>query len=580
MAESEDQVEITRIGGSVQALGSNERSEPQENEGRDKSSSKLTELTYCFSSYQAILPPVSITMILSALTVVVINDAATIQAGQAVYAQTYEAFNANQGGNGQKLAASLGNTFIIVLVVCAMTFVVVLLYKYNCMKILMGYMIIATFVLLAYFTGSMWYTAINIYNMGIDKISFCWILYNYAVVGTAAIFYGRGMPKYVTQGYLITSSVALAWKLSYFSAWTAWTLLVMLALYDLFAVLTPCGPLRWLVSLMSRSDAPELPSLLYEASLPENVRRPNRRSEEEAGREPPRQGGGGGGEVPNQQPTQNPGANESVPNDEDLGSSVQLSPTPIVSVQEEVAASVLDVRSENPAPVSDEGQVEADSTFPPETERSENVESITDSPPPPDRSEDREIDTESMETGKVPLALAKIYKLRVLDDNGVLQSRHNQDRQRIFTPEEIRSTTWTARQLRTEVTVFFPRRGGRIERSSTTERGQDPRYIVYARNGEVLRTFTVNRSGEVFQVVKKENAKDPKDNSIKLGLVSPVKPDETTEHICYFERANFTCREILSSILFWFPRLRNMDSLPLQRVCWLFSQVSWLLLSS
>ena len=56
----------------------------------------------------------------------------------------------------------------------------------------------------------------------------------------------------------------------------AWALLVMLALYDLCAVLTPCGPLKALVKLMSKDDAPDMPGLLYEARLPANATRPGR----------------------------------------------------------------------------------------------------------------------------------------------------------------------------------------------------------------------------------------------------------------------------------------------------------------
>ena len=56
-------------------------------------------------------------------------------------------------------------------------------------------------------------------------------------------------------------ALKVAWQLSYFNEWMAWALLIMLALYDLFAVLTPCGPLKALVKLMSKDDAPSMPGV-------------------------------------------------------------------------------------------------------------------------------------------------------------------------------------------------------------------------------------------------------------------------------------------------------------------------------
>lgn len=88
------------------------------------------------------------------------------------------------------------------------------------------------------------------------------------MVGVTAIFYQKGIPPFITQWYLIASSVIIAWQLSHFDTISTWTLLIMLALYDLCAVLTPCGPLKALVNLMSDEDSPEMPGLLYEAQIP------------------------------------------------------------------------------------------------------------------------------------------------------------------------------------------------------------------------------------------------------------------------------------------------------------------------
>jgi len=244
------------------------------NDEKDKGIS-LQELIYGASSFYAVMKPVSVTMILAALSVIYINTDATKAAGERALEQTYQVFSISEE---QTKATSLGlglvNALIIVSAIGGMTFVIVLLYKYRCMKILIGYMIVASTMLLGFLGGQMFITAINKYQLAIDQISFYATLFNFAIVGTIAIFYMKGVPTYITQAYLVATSVIVGWQLSYFNAWMAWCLLIMLAFYDLCAVLTPCGPLKALVGLMSKDDAPDMPGLLYEARLPENAGRP------------------------------------------------------------------------------------------------------------------------------------------------------------------------------------------------------------------------------------------------------------------------------------------------------------------
>lgn len=122
-------------------------------------------------------------------------------------------------------------------------------------------------------------TVLNRLEIPFDIYSFVFIVYNFAIVGIYSIFFGDGIPKIVTQGYLICTSVLLSWQLSRFDEWTTWSLLFFLALYDLFAVLTPCGPLNALVSLMQQRPNEQVPGLLYETSviLPSNSVRINNR---------------------------------------------------------------------------------------------------------------------------------------------------------------------------------------------------------------------------------------------------------------------------------------------------------------
>lgn len=234
----------------------------------------LQELLYSSSSFYAIVVPVSVTMILSALAVVFINNETTLEQGAESMAAAYQYFDTSGASTFGTLMLSLLNGLIMVSVIGAMTFVIVLLYKYKYMWCLIGYMMFASTSLLGFLGGNMWYTAIQIYNLPVDKFTFVMALWNFAAVGVLAVFYGKGVPKFLTQTYLIFTSVILAWHLSFFDDVMAWSLLFMLALYDLCAVLTPWGPLKALVNLMSEEDAPEMPGLLYEAQLPAEARRP------------------------------------------------------------------------------------------------------------------------------------------------------------------------------------------------------------------------------------------------------------------------------------------------------------------
>jgi presenilin 1 len=214
-------------------------------------------------------------MVLSALAVVHINNDETLEQGAQEMADAYQMWKIDDSASMMyNVAMSLANGLVMVTVICMMTFVIVLLYRFECMKCLIGYMMLCSTSLLGFLGGHMYWVAIQIYGLPVDKLSYFVGLWNFAVVGIVAIFVGKGVPKFITQGYLICTSVILAWHLDYFDEYTTWAFLLMLALYDLCAVLTPCGPLKALVNLMSRDNAPEMPGLLYEADLPAEARRP------------------------------------------------------------------------------------------------------------------------------------------------------------------------------------------------------------------------------------------------------------------------------------------------------------------
>lgn len=438
-----------------------EENDEEEDEDDDDSYEEremtLQELMYSSSSFYAIVVPVSVTMILSALAVVYINNEETLADGAATMAEAYQYFDTTNAGTFSTLLLSLLNGLIMVTVIGMMTFVIVLLYKYNCMWLLIGYMMFASTSLLGFLGGHIWYVAIQIYSLPVDKMTYFLVLWNFAAVGILSIFYGKGVPKFVSQGYLICTSVILAWHLSFFDDVMAWSLLFMLAIYDLCAVLTPCGPLKALVNLMSRENAPEMPGLLYEADLPPEARRPG---------------------VPSSRSTTSATTS---------GSSIN-------------AASVSESRSEAETN-------EAGSTTATEGPRME-----------------------------LPLAVAQVYNLSVLDlpaksqrifncssDNGsgAASSKRplldgNTDSPSFDIPE-----TPSRKQLQADVIVQLPLSGGRIER---IHRKGKTVFLERNRHGDPKRILWVDRQGRVFAESSEYGLDGDDDddgggrNSIRLGL--------------------------------------------------------------
>jgi len=224
-------------------------------------------------SFVTLISPVFTTMVLASLAVVYINDGAnggTTYQGLTTLPVIYK--EDGTGTTGEQLGHALVNALLIVGIVIGFTTLLVVLYYYKCMKIIIGWLLLSTGMLLGLSTQYMVQIGLAVYSVPTDMLTYYFFFWNYAVVGTMAIFYEgifgfRAAPMYVTQTYLVFVSVAMSWLLLRFlPQWTSWSLLVLLAFYDLCAVLTPCGPLKFLVEMAQNRDDP-LPGLLYEAEV-------------------------------------------------------------------------------------------------------------------------------------------------------------------------------------------------------------------------------------------------------------------------------------------------------------------------
>ncbi|KAJ4824568.1 hypothetical protein Tsubulata_017490 [Turnera subulata] len=213
-----------------------------------------------------VMSPVSICMLLVVLIVYSLSPSNPIAAAAAPPIRTAAnlVYLENPSDStAQKLEGSLLNALVFVILVAVVTFLLVLLYYYNCTNFLKNYMRFSTFFVLGAMGGSIFLSIIQQFSLPIDSITCSLILFNFTVGGVLSVF-SEGIPIFMRQGYMVGLGIIVAAWFTKLPEWTTWTLLVALAVYDLVAVLAPGGPLKILVELAQSRDE-DLPALVYEA---------------------------------------------------------------------------------------------------------------------------------------------------------------------------------------------------------------------------------------------------------------------------------------------------------------------------
>mmetsp|Transcript_12393 Transcript_12393/g.20040 ORF Transcript_12393/g.20040 Transcript_12393/m.20040 type:complete len:510 (+) Transcript_12393:2-1531(+) len=428
------------------------------------------------------------------------------------------------------------------------------------MKVLVGYMMFSSMTLLGVLGAELFNVAIEKYRIPIDWFTFVFGLFNFAVVGVTAIFYATGIPTYITQVYLIFSSVIISWQLSHFDTMSTWTLLIMLGLYDLCAVLTPCGPLRALVNLMSDEDSPEMPGLLYEAEIPEGLKRPVMSGRHKSGRDDDNEedDDGSGNSPPSSMSAeryQQPSVQDSVidnniaPGRTSSDVSGHSSSSGDVEMSSNMGSNDRD-ESSNKEPAD-----QTETTAPQmNRERSDNsaklskVNSVSSERPP-------------ASTAMVPFAIAKLYRLPLTSpppfatssaakkSSGIGRSRQSgnistspllksdgpaeesdsssnpSDDGTPPAPYVIPDGDYTPVQTRTVVEAILPLNGAKIVKQPrrALQGDKEDRYGVVGSDGTLKRVLFVDRSnGKVYEEMQDDDDDSAYEgrfsNTIKLGL--------------------------------------------------------------
>eukprot|EP01118_Nematostelium_gracile_P013882 TRINITY_DN52_c0_g1_i1.p1 TRINITY_DN52_c0_g1~~TRINITY_DN52_c0_g1_i1.p1 ORF type:complete len:368 (+),score=87.66 TRINITY_DN52_c0_g1_i1:58-1161(+) len=219
------------------------------------------DLEYHAETVITVLKPVAITMLMAAVGVRMIESSKEY-GGYSVSSSIAYA-EQDSDSNGTKLWKSLVNALVVLVAILVTTVVFVVLYKYRCLKIIYGWLITASSIMLASFGGTFLYYFLLSWNIPMDYFTFFILLWNFSIVGILSIFW-HGATK-VNQGFLIVISALLAIFFSRFPEWTTFAILIVIALYDIVAVLSPCGPLKMLVETAQQRQEP-IPALLYNAS--------------------------------------------------------------------------------------------------------------------------------------------------------------------------------------------------------------------------------------------------------------------------------------------------------------------------